>query len=192
LLKFLEAQATASLHVGIAIENEQFHEILLHGRLLTLGKVVLTLAVVPLAINLFSNYVQQQIDKSGQKTVRLELIVTRPDGAAMSVKYDGPAEEFETTVRSALNAIAARDPENRNARANPQTKTMQQANEPGRAGPTPVSTAERESSTQLRSLDSSASERPSTKDEVMLSPQVRIPRPDEHKPVKPKKKGSSK
>lgn len=103
---YLREHVADNNQIGICIDEEQFREIILRGRLLSLGRIVVTLAVAPLAMNLTSYYVQKSVDANTDPTVRFELTVTKPDGSCVSIKYDGPASTFEKLMTKNVSELS--------------------------------------------------------------------------------------
>jgi hypothetical protein len=53
--------------------------------------------------NLLSNYIQRKcIDRAEEVSVHVELVVTRPDGESILIKFDGPAEKLGTVISQAV------------------------------------------------------------------------------------------
>jgi hypothetical protein len=79
-LRDLFTDQHSSLVAEIAIDEDSYAELVLHGKLLDLGKVVVLVTVIRIAMNLVSNYVQKVIGGDGHDTVRFELTVVSADG----------------------------------------------------------------------------------------------------------------
>jgi hypothetical protein len=104
-LKHLERNG-AELRIELATDEEAPPELVLHGDLVQLGTILVTLVAAPIIVNLASNYIWERI-KRGSKDpdksqVRCELHIAKPDGSTLMLQYDGPAKDFETLMRAEL------------------------------------------------------------------------------------------
>ena len=105
LLDFIKVANPGGLIAEICIAEEDFQDLLLHGRLISLGKLAVAFGVAPLLINLLSNYVQKKLDGGQQATVRCEITVVEAGGRATKIAYNGPAETFERLMNQGLNRL---------------------------------------------------------------------------------------
>ena len=105
LLLSLE-RAGGGIHVEVATEEEAPPELVLHGDILELGKMILISGVAPVVLGVLSNYIWSKLQKGSRdrvsSKVRCELIIMERNGGARSLRYDGHATTFEQMIRSNL------------------------------------------------------------------------------------------
>lgn len=92
----------------IAICDEKYCVIEMHSLLLDIGIFIATNVVVSAAVNILSNFVYDKIkslhEKKENVNVRVEIIVQNDNGTSKSIKYDGPASDFDS-VRSTVEKM---------------------------------------------------------------------------------------
>jgi len=102
-LRRLEDQ---DVKVDVTIDDADYKELSLYSDSLALGSLVMTLFVVPLVVNVVSQWINNHIGaKSAGERVKLQLVVQSPDGRVTQLDYDGPAAQFESELRPALQAL---------------------------------------------------------------------------------------
>ena len=86
----------------ICISDEDYAELELHAELITLASMIVKMAVLPLAINLVSNYLDRKIQERNHKTdLKVKVNITVVDGdKSKSISYEGDANKFEETLQS--------------------------------------------------------------------------------------------
>lgn len=110
LLNFLRDNAGVGIVPDICIADEDYKELALHGALIILGSFIVTSLVAPVIANLISDYIRKRWPaKQEDAEVKVELTVVGKDNRASRLLYEGPAKDFNKTVRPTLEKLAAKD-----------------------------------------------------------------------------------
>ncbi len=110
LFRHLREHAPEGTSVEIAIEDQDYKELVLHSNVLQLAMVIVDLLIAPVAAQLIANYITARLGSRSKDTpARASLIVDRKDGTAqqaMRISYEGPADTFEQSVKTAIQTFA--------------------------------------------------------------------------------------
>ena len=101
LFHFLRDNSNENITVDICISDNDYHELALHDAFLIVGAFVINNIALPLIINLISNYISNR--RSDKKRIKVEFTIVENDGRATHVLYEGPAEDFNKTIKPKLN-----------------------------------------------------------------------------------------
>lgn len=101
--KFMKDFDSNDLIGDICISDEDYAELELHADLITLASMIVTMAVLPVAINLVSSYLDRKIQERNHKTdLKVKVNITVVDGdKSKSISYEGDANKFEETLKNA-------------------------------------------------------------------------------------------
>jgi len=106
---FLKTALSDRHAVDLAIEDDEYKELALHSALIELGGMVVLAVVVPVVVNLISDYINRRAEASAKKDelkVSFDLtVVEQNQGSARAIKiaYNGPITDFLPAI---LNAVA--------------------------------------------------------------------------------------
>ena len=95
LISYLGENLPSTLLLEICATDEDYAEIVLHSKQFRLGKILLTVAAVPIVINLLSNYVYDELKASNDDSVSISLAIEMENCKTYSVEYDGSAKDFD-------------------------------------------------------------------------------------------------
>lgn len=108
-LNYINQSGEEAIKADIAITDDKYLVLEMHSVLLDIGTIILVSGVVPIALNLLSNYIYDKIKKIHEKkenvNVRVDIISQSENGVSKTIHYDGPASEFEL-VKDAVKDIA--------------------------------------------------------------------------------------
>jgi len=107
-LYFYLKEKMPNLNPELCINDEDYREYAFHGILLILGSFVVTAIAAPVFANVISEYVKKKLFESDDKKdteVRFEMTVTDEKGSSKSIKYSGPAAQFESLLKRQVNAL---------------------------------------------------------------------------------------
>lgn len=101
--KFMKSFDSNDLIGDICISDEDYAELELHADLITLASMIVTMGVLPMTINLISNYLDRKIQERNYKTdLKVKVDITVVDGdKSKSISYEGDANKFEKTIKAA-------------------------------------------------------------------------------------------
>jgi len=109
LYRYLVDNAPADLKPEIAIADEDYAELAFHDEAVTLATFIVTFVALPLALNLVGNWLSFYLGaRFGRSTVKSEVIVIK-QSRGFAIRYEGPADTFESIVQSAAEAISNDD-----------------------------------------------------------------------------------
>jgi hypothetical protein len=97
LFVFLKENSPSTVHPEICINDEDYKELALHSALLIAGGFLLTSIIVPVVVNLISEYLKAKATSKDDR-VNIQLTVIENNGRAFKIKYEGPIPEFEQKV----------------------------------------------------------------------------------------------
>lgn len=107
-LCYLREYGAEEIRPDIAISDDKYQSMEMHSLLIDVGIFIATNVVLSIAVNLLSNYVYDRIKAMHEErknvNVRVEIIAQDASGESRSIKYDGPASEFDS-VKDAVNKI---------------------------------------------------------------------------------------
>lgn len=117
--KFLKQELGDAHPVNLAIDDKDYKELALHAGLIELGTILVGSVLVPLLVNVISDYINRRAETTGkidEPTVRVELIVQEQTPEAVrttKLSYDGPAKDFLPSMKEAIQkapGLALPDP----------------------------------------------------------------------------------
>lgn len=90
------------LNIDIAATDEIFQPIEMHSLLIDLGVFLVMDVSLPILINLSSSYIYDKLKQWHNKDaeVRVEYIDQKEDGSSKSIKYSGPAKDFDSIIEA--------------------------------------------------------------------------------------------
>jgi predicted DNA binding CopG/RHH family protein len=110
LFQFLRANAPSGMNVELAAEDADYKELSLHGDIVSIATVLVTLLVAPVAVGLIVEYLKNRLgSRLGKTEVRASMILDQGDGPnskTLIMRYEGPANAFEKTMHDALSVIS--------------------------------------------------------------------------------------
>jgi predicted DNA binding CopG/RHH family protein len=107
LFQFLRSKAPSGINVELATEDTNYAELALHGDVLYLASVLVTLLGAPVATGLIVEYLKRHLGSRLDNTeVRASMILDGLDGKTIKLSYEGPACTFEKTMKEALTSIS--------------------------------------------------------------------------------------
>jgi uncharacterized protein (DUF4415 family) len=110
LFQFLRANAPSGMNVELAAEDSDYKELSLHGDIVSIATVLVTLLVAPVAVGLIVEYLKNRLgNRLGKTEVRASMILDQGDGPnskTLRMRYEGPANAFEKTMHDALSVIS--------------------------------------------------------------------------------------
>jgi len=109
LFHFLRAQSPGGVVVDICIEDNDYQEYSLHDATIEIAHLVIGSLVLPLVVHVLWRFIEKRLTK-GRGTVKAELTVVEPDGQASTLRYDGPAEEFNQALQKLGSGERPRPP----------------------------------------------------------------------------------
>ncbi|MCT4477730.1 hypothetical protein N0U24_11255 [Peribacillus frigoritolerans] len=99
--KFLKEYDNEQLVGDICISDEEYAELELHADLITIASIIVMSGVLPVAVNVISNYLSEKL-KSRKTELKVRVDITVVDGAkSKSISYEGDADKFEETMKAA-------------------------------------------------------------------------------------------
>lgn len=104
LFLFLKENATNGMIPEICIEEEDYVELVQHWDLITIGSMILSCVLVPLAINFIYDYIKSHYGSKLSKTqVKLEITI---EDNKTHIHYKGPVEELLETILPAIQDMS--------------------------------------------------------------------------------------
>jgi hypothetical protein len=108
LFHFIRSKLPSGTDVEICIEDKDYKELALHGSMLRIGSFVAKSIVVPILVNLISEYIKQKRTKisknESQVNVKTDLTIIEVSGKATKFSYDGPSSKFHEVMMAQLFA----------------------------------------------------------------------------------------
>lgn len=107
LLDFLLKNKPDAMNLDICIEDDDYNELRLHDITVVLGIFLATSVVVPVLVNLISDYLKNRIFKDKppvDEKISFDIHIVEDDGSSRKLTYNGPAKNFDTLVRKNLIA----------------------------------------------------------------------------------------
>jgi len=106
LFRMLQKQAPEGTGVEIAIEENEYREVTLHSDIVRLATIFVKFIGAPTVVGLLVEYLKKKLgSRFFEAEVEASLIVEREDSdgrRAFQLDYKGPADAYETTVKSGL------------------------------------------------------------------------------------------
>lgn len=109
VFEYLREQLPESIPVDLAVKDEDYRELGLHGELLFLPTLMMLVgaeAQVSLTINLLSNYVYDWAKRFRSRengTVKSQVLINA-EAKTISITYEGPPGAFQETMKEAIRA----------------------------------------------------------------------------------------
>jgi hypothetical protein len=116
---FLKQELGNAHPIDLAVEEKDYKELALHAGVIELGALLVGSVLVPLLVNVISDYINRRAEATGKNdepTVRVELIVQEQTPEAVrtiKLSYDGPATDFLPSMKEAIQnapGLALPDP----------------------------------------------------------------------------------
>lgn len=108
-LEYLKDNGSDNLIPDIAINDEDFQKLELHSAAITIATFVVTSIVLPMMINLVSNYLYDQAKKMHRDkkdvSARVNIITTEDGKKSKMISYEGPVSGIEEALKSAAKDI---------------------------------------------------------------------------------------
>jgi len=96
LYRYLQQKSLSSVKLDIATKDEDYVELAQHSDLVIFPTIIVKCVIFPLIINLIANYISDKLKLD--TTVSSEIIISNERGDNKLIKYNGPANEYESTL----------------------------------------------------------------------------------------------
>ncbi|MCM3167917.1 hypothetical protein [Peribacillus frigoritolerans] len=98
--EFLKEYENEELVGDICISDEEYVELELHADLITIASMILVHGVLPIAVNLISNFLSEKIKKRNTQ-LKVKVHMTIIDGEkSKTISYEGDADKFKETMNT--------------------------------------------------------------------------------------------
>lgn len=108
-LEYVKDNGSDNLIPDIAINDGDFKKLELHSASITIATFVVTSIVLPIMINLVSNYLYDQAKKMHRDkkdvSARVNIITTEDGKKSKMISYEGPVNGIEEALKSAAKDI---------------------------------------------------------------------------------------
>ena len=108
-LEYVRDNCSDNLIPDIAIDDEDFKKLELHSAAITIATFVVTGIVLPMMINLVSNYLYDQAKKMHREKkdvyTKVNIITTEKGKKSKMISYEGPVSGIEGALKSAAKDI---------------------------------------------------------------------------------------
>jgi len=109
LFTYIKNRLPSEYKIDICIEDKEYKELALHSDLVIIGSFVVASIVVPILVNIISEYIKQKILKMGEKRgVKVSLTIVDAKGVSKNLTYEGEAENFGRIINK-LNDVRKRE-----------------------------------------------------------------------------------
>jgi len=98
IFHFFQEHAPAGVNVNVCIADDDYKEIALHSDLIIIGGIIVSAVVLPVFVNLLSEYLKRKLFKSPNSKIRIVLTVVDSTSGAKQFEYEGPADSFGKAV----------------------------------------------------------------------------------------------
>lgn len=98
IFHFFQEHASSEVNVNICIADDDYKEVALHSDLIIIGSVIVSTVVLPVFVNLLSEYLKRKLFKSTNSKIRIVLTVVDSSSGAKQFEYEGPADGFRKAV----------------------------------------------------------------------------------------------
>lgn len=104
---FLTKNKPQDLVIDACVEDDDYKELSLHSDILIIAGLVVSHVVVPLAVNLVSDYISDWLkNRKNDSAVKAKLTVTfEQNRRSIEIEYYGAAEEYSKAIHDALSKI---------------------------------------------------------------------------------------
>lgn len=97
-----------SINFGIAFDDERYQEIALHADVWRIPTLLLTAAVIPVLLNIFSNRLDEVLPgHKNEDLVEMNLIVETSNKKAIKIKFKGPTTEIAKLLAESVPSYLA-------------------------------------------------------------------------------------
>ena len=97
LYQYLQQKSSNPVKLDIATKDEDYVEVAQHSDLIILPTIIVTGVLFPIITGLITSYIYDKL-KPDNSTVYSEIIIINERGDNKLIKYNGPANKYETTV----------------------------------------------------------------------------------------------
>lgn len=98
LFQYFQEHTPAGVQSEVAVRDEDFSEVSLHSDLVWLPDILIaggTLVVLPIVVNLISEWLKQRLlDRHSRTDAKVQIVIESPDGSSKRLTYEGPADEL--------------------------------------------------------------------------------------------------
>jgi hypothetical protein len=92
----------------LCIEDADFKELHLHGRIEDIGKIILISSIIPIFNTLFSSYLLKEAFQNKETEIRYEVIV-QEGNQSKTIRFQGPSSKAITFFKDSVKAIDWQD-----------------------------------------------------------------------------------
>lgn len=98
LFHYFQGHTPPGIRSEVAVRDEDYSEVSLHADLVWLPDILIpvgTLVVIPIVVNLISEWLKQRLlDRHPRTDAKLQLVIESPEGGSKRLIYEGPADEL--------------------------------------------------------------------------------------------------
>lgn len=106
LLHYFKRLESNEILVEVCAEDEDYTELSLHSDLIRLGSFVVQNVVLPLFLNLLSNYVYDKVkSRPGESWIDVEVTAINRFGDSKAVKFKGPVTTFKAEIVESVDSV---------------------------------------------------------------------------------------
>lgn len=106
LFLYLKENAQNKIIPEICIDDEDYVELVMHWDLITIGTIIVTDLVAPLAVNIIYDFLKARLGQKFSKThVKIEIIIDK-EGQSTHIFYEGPSEELSDKILPVVKKIS--------------------------------------------------------------------------------------
>ena len=103
LFDFLKRDLPEGLDVDICIEDGDYKGLALYADLVIIPSFVVMYIVLPILLNLVSNYIYQKISKPESRNIKTTITVVNENGQSKNLSYEGPVDGFGSIIDAVEN-----------------------------------------------------------------------------------------
>lgn len=109
-LEYMKDNAGDTLKPDIAVDDDGFKKIELHSATIIITTLVVTNIILPMVVNLVSNFLYDQVKKMHRErknvSAKVNIIVTEEaDKKSKKISYEGPVSGIKAALNSAAKGI---------------------------------------------------------------------------------------
>ena len=97
LYRYLHKKSPSEVKLDIATKDEDYVEFAQHSDLVNLPTIMVTKVIFSIIIGLITTYIYDKL-KTDDGRVKCEIIIIDERGDNKLIKYNGPANEYESTI----------------------------------------------------------------------------------------------
>lgn len=114
LFEYIQDHSDESVIADIAASDESFQRIELHAAAIEVATIFVTVAVLPVALNILSNFLYDQIKKLHRKpeetSAKIKIFTEETKSKTTKmISYEGPVSEVKDTLDSAVKELFSED-----------------------------------------------------------------------------------